>query len=99
LESGGYSRQTLSMASPMSASGFEAEGDPGEQADAGVDGLDEAVGEVVEQGGLDPGPVTVIDWASLTKAGMRQRRAHTSHASSSATARRPLSLNTSRAPP
>lgn len=39
---------------------------------------------------------SVIDLASLTNAGMRQRRAQASHASSSTVARTPLSLNTNR---
>src|SRR6266511_1755729 len=41
-----------------------------------------------------PARCWLIDRASLTNAGMRQRRAHPSHASSSTVARTPLSLNT-----
>jgi class 3 adenylate cyclase/tetratricopeptide (TPR) repeat protein len=43
-----------------------------------------------------PARWSVIDRASFTKAGIRQRRAQESQASSSATARAPLSLNTNR---
>src|SRR5215217_4703089 len=95
--SGGHSPPTLSMASPMSASGdLKPKAIRVSKRMRVLTDSTRPLDRPCSKLARIPARWSVIDRASLTKAGMRQRRAHESQASSSATARAPLSLNTSR---
>src|SRR5512144_649133 len=76
----------------------ESEGHAGEQSNLGVGGLDEPVGQVVVEGGVDGRPMLTMRRYNSTKAGMRQRRAQLVQLSSACLPSSPLIWNASRNP-